>query len=86
MSTEANAPWTKAEFEQKLREKEKYYHIHHEFHLLMNSGKLEKTGDSGLGCQPLLLPDRHPGQRCRHHGQLPEQGCTPTLGTAHHRS
>ncbi|MES9928234.1 MAG: pyrroloquinoline-quinone synthase PqqC, partial [Candidatus Thiodiazotropha sp. 6PDIVS] len=35
------------EFEKKLREKEKYYHINHEFHLLMNSGKLEKPAIQG---------------------------------------
>ena len=26
--------WTREEFEQKLREKEKFYHINHEFHIL----------------------------------------------------
>ncbi|MEW8383830.1 MAG: pyrroloquinoline-quinone synthase PqqC, partial [Candidatus Thiodiazotropha taylori] len=31
----------------KLREKEKYYHINHEFHLLMNSGKLDKPAIQG---------------------------------------
>jgi len=41
------APWSASEFEQKLREKEKFYHIHHEFHLLMNSGKLEKPAIQG---------------------------------------
>lgn len=47
MSTFSGAPWSKEEFEQKLREKEKYYHIHHEFHLLMNSGKLDKAAIQG---------------------------------------
>ena len=42
-----NKPWTKAEFEQKLRDKEKFYHIHHEFHVLMNSGKLEAPAIRG---------------------------------------
>ena len=37
-----SAPWTREEFETKLREKEKFYHVHHEFHILMNSGNLEK--------------------------------------------
>jgi pyrroloquinoline-quinone synthase len=41
------SPWSREEFEQKLREKEKYYHIHHEFHLLMNSGKLDKPAIQG---------------------------------------
>ena len=39
--------WTKEEFEQKLREKESHYHIHHEFHVLMNSGKLDRTAIQG---------------------------------------
>jgi len=40
-------PWSKEEFEQKLRDKEKLYHINHEFHLLMNSGKLDKPAVQG---------------------------------------
>ena len=40
-------PWTREEFEQKLRDKEKYYHINHEFHILMNTGKLEKPAIQG---------------------------------------
>lgn len=40
-------PWTREEFEQKLREKEKFYHINHEFHLLMNAGKLDKRAIQG---------------------------------------
>jgi pyrroloquinoline-quinone synthase len=34
MPTPSDTPWSKEEFEQKLRDKEKYYHIHHEFHTL----------------------------------------------------
>lgn len=33
-------PWRREEFERKLREKERFYHIHHPFQVLMNSGKL----------------------------------------------
>lgn len=33
-----NNAWSKAEFEQKLREKGAYYHIHHPFHKRMNAG------------------------------------------------
>lgn len=40
-------PWTRKEFEKKIREKEKYYHINHEFHVLMNSGKLDKPAIQG---------------------------------------
>jgi pyrroloquinoline-quinone synthase len=47
MTPHPNQPWSKEEFEQKLREKEKYYHIHHEFHILMNSGKLDKPAIQG---------------------------------------
>jgi pyrroloquinoline-quinone synthase len=47
MTPNNNAPWSKEEFEKKLREKEKYYHINHEFHLLMNSGKLDKPAIQG---------------------------------------
>lgn len=37
-----NLPWTRAEFEQKLREKGKGYHIYHPFHVMMYEGKLTK--------------------------------------------
>lgn len=47
MPTDNLAPWSREEFERKLREKEKYYHINHEFHLLMNSGKLDKDAIQG---------------------------------------
>ena len=30
--------WSRQEFEQKLREKGAYYHIHHPFHKRMNEG------------------------------------------------
>ncbi|MFK8066620.1 MAG: pyrroloquinoline-quinone synthase PqqC [Gammaproteobacteria bacterium] len=46
MSTD-NTPWSREEFEQKLRDKEKYYHINHEFHVLMNNGKLDKEAIQG---------------------------------------
>jgi pyrroloquinoline-quinone synthase len=36
------APWSREEFEAKLRGMEKYYHIHHPMHVLMNEGKLTK--------------------------------------------
>ena len=44
---EQDLPWSRAEFEQKLRAKEKYYHINHEFHLRMNSGELDKEAVRG---------------------------------------
>ena len=31
--------WSREEFEQKLREKGKYYHIYHPFHVAMNGGE-----------------------------------------------
>jgi pyrroloquinoline-quinone synthase len=36
----AQAAWSKAEFERKLREKEPRYHTHHSFHIAMNEGRL----------------------------------------------
>ena len=36
MTSEEKTPWSREEFEAKLRAKEKYYHINHEFHHLMN--------------------------------------------------
>ncbi|MBT3826881.1 MAG: pyrroloquinoline-quinone synthase PqqC [Nitrosomonadales bacterium] len=36
------APWSKKEFEDKLREKGKGYHIYHPFHVMMYEGKLSK--------------------------------------------
>ena len=47
MTNSATALWTREEFERKLREKEKYYHVNHEFHVLMHSGKLEKKAIQG---------------------------------------
>jgi pyrroloquinoline-quinone synthase len=43
MTAEERTPWLAEEFEQRLRAKEKYYHIHHPFHQLMNSGKLDRA-------------------------------------------
>lgn len=36
-------PWTREEFEEKLREKGKGYHIYHPFHVMMYEGKLSKA-------------------------------------------
>ncbi|MCB1748092.1 MAG: pyrroloquinoline-quinone synthase PqqC [Gammaproteobacteria bacterium] len=41
------APWTRDEFEQRLRAKERFYHIHHPFHVRMNSGQLEREAVRG---------------------------------------
>ncbi|HYC09279.1 MAG TPA: pyrroloquinoline-quinone synthase PqqC, partial [Steroidobacteraceae bacterium] len=32
-------PWSRAEFEQRLRERGRAYHIHHPFNIMLNSGK-----------------------------------------------
>ena len=45
--SEEKAPWTRAEFEARLRAKEKYYHINHEFHVRMNEGGLDKEAVRG---------------------------------------
>ena len=34
-----HTPWTRAEFEQQLRERGRAYHIHHPFNIMLNSGK-----------------------------------------------
>jgi pyrroloquinoline-quinone synthase len=35
----ANTPWTRDEFEQKLRERGKAYHIHHPYNRMLNEGR-----------------------------------------------
>jgi len=35
-------PWTREEFEAQLRGMERFYHIHHPIHTMMNAGKLSK--------------------------------------------
>jgi pyrroloquinoline-quinone synthase len=42
-----SSPWTREEFEKELRAKEKNYHIHHEFHVRMNAGKLDRDAIVG---------------------------------------
>ena len=39
--------WTKEDFEQKLRDKGKYYHIHHPFHVAMNRGNCSREQIQG---------------------------------------
>ncbi len=45
--TQALPPWSPAQFERRLRAKEKYYHIHHPFHVRMNSGQLDPDAVRG---------------------------------------
>lgn len=40
--TQDQLPWTREEFEAKLREKGQGYHIYHPFHVMMYEGKLSK--------------------------------------------
>ncbi len=47
MTEDATRPWSREAFEQKLRGMEKYYHIHHPYHVLMNEGKLSKQQIQG---------------------------------------
>lgn len=49
MNTETNErmPWTREEFEQQIRAKEKFYHIRHEFQVLMNNGELDRPAIQG---------------------------------------
>ena len=43
MTASIDTPWTRAEFEQQLRNKGKSYHIHHPFNVRLNSGKCSPT-------------------------------------------
>ena len=43
----SDAPWTREQFERKLREKGGGYHIHHRFQKLMNEGKLDRRQIQG---------------------------------------
>ena len=45
--TTDTTPWSREEFEQRLRDKEKYYHINHPFHVMMNNGELDKEAIQG---------------------------------------
>jgi pyrroloquinoline-quinone synthase len=48
VSTPPDAPpWSRGEFERKLRELDHRYHIHHEFHVRMNSGQLDRAAVQG---------------------------------------
>jgi pyrroloquinoline-quinone synthase len=47
MTAAERTPWLPEEFEQRLRAREKYYHIHHPFHQLMNFGKLDRPEIQG---------------------------------------
>jgi pyrroloquinoline-quinone synthase len=39
----SGAPWTRAEFEQQLRERGRAYHIHHPFNVMLNSGRASEA-------------------------------------------
>ena len=45
MSDHSAAPgaWTRAEFEQRLRERGRVYHVHHPFNLMLNSGQATRV-------------------------------------------
>ncbi len=43
MSCCDNKPWSREEFEQKLRGMERYYHINHPLHQMMNAGELNQA-------------------------------------------
>lgn len=47
MSASETTPWSRDEFERQLRAREKYYHINHPFHVLMNNGKLDQPAIQG---------------------------------------
>jgi len=37
----SEAPWSAVEFEQRLRDKGRAYHIHHPFNVMLNTGRAE---------------------------------------------
>ena len=47
MTIKDNAPWSIEDFEKKLRAKDQRYHIHHPFHVAMNSGGCTKEQVQG---------------------------------------
>ena len=62
--------WSAAEFEQRLRDKGRAYHIHHPFNVMLNSGRADAGADPGLGGESVLLPGQHTDQGCGHSLQL----------------
>lgn len=40
-------PWNREEFERRLREKERFYHVYHPFQVLMNNGQLNQRQIQG---------------------------------------
>ncbi len=42
-----STPWSREEFEQRLRDKGRFYHIHHPFHVAMNSGQCNREQIQG---------------------------------------
>jgi pyrroloquinoline-quinone synthase len=47
MSDIESQPWSREEFERRLREKESRYHTHHPFHVMMNEGRLSPEAIRG---------------------------------------
>jgi pyrroloquinoline-quinone synthase len=47
MNESESKPWSREEFERRLRAKEAGYHTHHRFHLMMNDGKLSREAIRG---------------------------------------
>lgn len=45
--TDQIQPWSRQEFEKRLRDMERYYHINHPYHVLMHQGKLTKPQIQG---------------------------------------
>ncbi|MGH8598610.1 MAG: pyrroloquinoline-quinone synthase PqqC, partial [Gammaproteobacteria bacterium] len=43
----ATEPWSRSAFEQQLRAKERFYHIHHPFHTAMNGTGISRDAVRG---------------------------------------
>ena len=85
MMNDTRPRWSAEEFEAKLRDKGTSYHIYHPFHVMMAEGKLTQKQIAGLGRQPLLLPDRDPGEGRGDPVQLPGPRDPPRVDPAHPR-
>ncbi|STU71673.1 coenzyme PQQ synthesis protein C [Klebsiella variicola] len=50
-------------FEEALRAKGAFYHIHHPYHIAMHNGEATREQIQGWVAKPVLLPDHHSAER-----------------------
>ena len=66
-------PWTKTEFEEKLRAKGDRYHIHHPFHVAMNAGRCTKKQVQGWVLNRFYYQDSIPEKDAAILANMPER-------------